>query len=230
MGPYSERRPQVVAEESAGEMCDTSLGDNPGEQEVSGIRGDRATNSFLAVEGECVVSGLSHPEVTVKRRLDSGCGLSRFSCQSFLPPSAREVAEGPFRCHCVALDFDESDRRINSEMIIGTVFPTLVEEAPRILSFVLDIAVAIDIRKGGHPAVRRREARPKGIQEASVSGCLHILLGDNEEEGGRIDAPVVRKLPVRQLRTGFPIKAVFMKDLSRLFFRSAVHAAPLVRR
>src|SRR2546427_7754205 len=163
MGPYPERRPQVVAEESAGEMCDTSLGHNAGEQEVSGIRGDCSTHSFLAVEGECVVSGLSHPEVTVKRRLDSGCGLSRVSRQAFFPPSAREVAEGPFRCHCVALDFDESDRRINSEMVVGTVFPTLVEEAPRILSFVLDVAVAIDIGIGGHPAVRRHETRPKGI-------------------------------------------------------------------
>src|SRR2546427_11190873 len=153
MGPYRERRPQVVAEESAGEMCDTFLGHNAGEQEVSGIRGDRATNSFLAVEGECVVSAIGHPEVTVKRRLDSRCGLSRVSRQAFFPPSAREVAEGPFRCHRVALDFDESDRRINSEMVVGTVLPTLVEEAPRILSVALHIAVAIDRRTSRQPAV-----------------------------------------------------------------------------
>src|SRR5437879_9687306 len=224
MGPYAELRPQVVAEESAGEMCDTFLGHNAGEHEVSGIRGDCSTNSFLAVEGECVVSGIGHPEVTVKRRLDSGCGLSRVSCQSFFPPSAREVAEGSFRSHRVALDCDESDRRINSEMVVGTVLPTLVEEAPRILSFVLDVAVAIGIRKGGHPAVRRREARPKGIQEASVSGCLHILLGDNEEEGGRIDATVVRKLPVQQLGTGFPIDAVILTDLPRLLLHCDVRS------
>src|SRR2546427_9487930 len=127
MGPYPERRPQVVAEESAGEMCDTFLGHNAGEQEVSGIRGDCSTHSFLAVEGECVVSGIGHPEVTVKRRLDSGCGLSRVSCQAFFPPSAREVAESPFRCHRVALDFDERGRPIDSEMVARTGFPTLVE-------------------------------------------------------------------------------------------------------
>src|SRR5438445_13548932 len=122
MGPYPERRPQVVAEESAGEMCDTFLGHNAGEQEVSGIRGDCSTHSFLAVEGECVVSGIGHREVTVTRRLDSGCGLSRVSCQAFFPPSARDGAEGPFRWPRVALVCGECATRFDYAQVVGTGF------------------------------------------------------------------------------------------------------------
>ena len=59
---------------------------------------------------------------------------------------------------------------------------------------------------------------------------MDVLPGDNQKEKGRVNAPVIRELPVRKLGLGGRVEPVFMQDLAWLLLRFRIDTTPLIGR
>src|SRR6267143_3358003 len=130
----------------------------------------------------------------------------------------------------VPLRFDERHRRFDSEMILGPVLPSLVEQSVRILSLIRDESVLVLVTVDLNPAIRRNDRRPEIRHHSRVSRSMSVLPGDDEEEESGVDAPVIWELPLRELGPRGDVEPVFVQNLSRLLLRFRVDATPLVRR
>src|SRR2546428_1214205 len=102
-----------------------------------------------------------------------------------------------------------------------------MEQPVWILPLVLDESIAVDVPVGPNPAMRRDERGPKLRGLSSVFRLVYVLRGDDEEQERRVDAPVVREIPLGQIcpRSGF--EAMLVQDLPRLLLRLRVHRSSL---
>src|SRR5712691_12446763 len=61
----------------------------------------------------------------------------------------------------VSLDLDHRDRRIDAQVILRAVLPSLVVQPVWILPLVLDESIAVDVAVRPNPVMRRDKRRPE---------------------------------------------------------------------
>src|SRR5439155_8462977 len=185
----------------------------------AGVRRNRASQPSCPVQGKTEEALIRHPEDFVESTADIVCALGSGGRMVVLSAYVGQRGERPMRRVRVPLYFDEGHRRCDSEMILGAVFPSLVEQSVRILSLICDESVWVLVAVDPYPAIRGSDRRPEIRQRAKVPGSLDVLPGDNQKEKGRVNAPVIRELPVRKLGLGGRVEPVFMQDLAWLLLR-----------
>src|SRR2546427_4877388 len=227
MPPDAEGRPRAGPKYPPHERADAIRNHGVHREEVAGVGGDRITWPLRSVQGQSKELPVGHPKVAVQcpaglrsRRLSPVCGRRG-------PSPASQPRVRPVGRHRVSLDFDHGYGWLDPQMIVRSVFPTLMEESVRILASILDVSVRVSISELDHPAVRRLDRVPQFFEERRIARRLDIRIRHDQEEEGAIDAAVVREFPIGELFLCLWIEPMLVENLPRLFLRCCIHPSSL---
>ena len=135
--------PQIGGEQPRNHPVESTGFHHTAKEKVGRVRGRGASRALRPVQSQGKEPWILEPEVHVDAFSKMFRGVSCGGRVDRVALSLRQGGEGSVRSVRVSLDFDQRDGRRDTQMVVRTILPSLVEEARRVRPFVLQVAVVV---------------------------------------------------------------------------------------
>src|SRR5712691_1623198 len=115
------------------------------------IRGDGGSRALCAIEGEIERSLRRPPERAPERGLYPFSELASASGLGRHPATFGEVCKAAVGKDRVALHFDQRNRRRDLQVVVASVFPSLVEQSAGVAASVFEEKIPVHVTELCHP-------------------------------------------------------------------------------